>query len=39
MASNGKATTVVYGRWKVMATNLQPQLVNLLSWQDGTRIW
>lgn len=29
MASNGKATTEVYGRWKVMAANLQPQLEKL----------
>jgi hypothetical protein len=29
MASNGKATTEVYGRWKVMAVNLQPQLEKL----------
>jgi len=29
MASNGKATTEVHGRWKVMAVNLQPQLEKL----------
>jgi hypothetical protein len=29
MASNGKATTEVYGRWKVMTVNLQPQLDKL----------
>lgn len=29
MASNGNATTEVYGRWKVMAVNLQPQLDKL----------
>lgn len=29
MASNGKATTEVYGRWKVMAVNLQAQLEKL----------
>ncbi len=29
MASNGKATTEVHGRWKVMAVNLQPQLDKL----------
>ncbi len=29
MASNGQATTEVYGRWKVMAVNLQPQLEKL----------
>ncbi len=29
MSSNGKANTVVIGRWKVMTTSLQPQLEKL----------